>query len=155
MIAKFDPPIARLLRGARAALRKRFPTANELVYDNYNALAIGYGSTDRVSDVIVSLAAYARGVNLYFMYGKSLPDPDGILQGNGSQGRFVRLDMLRRLDDPAVRELMRAAEADSDTPLPRAGRGRTIIKSVSAKQRPRRTGSSGARRPVNLAGRHG
>jgi hypothetical protein len=72
-------------------LRRRFATSVELVYDNYNALAIGWGATDRASDVIVSLAVYASGVNLYFMHGARLPDPKGLLQGGGRQGRFVRL----------------------------------------------------------------
>jgi hypothetical protein len=137
-IAKFDPKIARLARAARAALRKRFPTAIELVYDNYNALAIGYSSTERTSDVIVSLAVYARGVNLYFMYGRSLPDPEHLLQGSGNQGAFIRLDEVAVLDRPAVDALLREAVRDGETPLPKRGRGCTIVKMVSKKQRPRR-----------------
>jgi hypothetical protein len=42
-IARFDPAIGRVVRSARTILRQRFPTAVELVYDNYNALAIGRG----------------------------------------------------------------------------------------------------------------
>jgi hypothetical protein len=56
-IAKFDPAIAKLTRGARAKMRKRLPTAVELVYDNYNALAIGFGPTERTPDAIVTVAA--------------------------------------------------------------------------------------------------
>ena len=137
-IAKFDPAIARLVRSARALLRRRYPTAIELVYDNYNALAIGYSSTERTSDVFFSLAVYARGVNLYFMYGRSLPDPKRLLQGSGNQGGFVRLSDLSVLDHPDVKALMRAAVAQSAPPLPSRGRGRTIVKSISPKQRPRR-----------------
>src|SRR5436190_1239322 len=88
-IAKFDPAIAKLVRSARTVLRKRFPTAVELVYDNYNALAIGYSPTEKTSDAFVSLAVYARGVNLYFIYGAFLPDPQKLLQGSGNQGRFI------------------------------------------------------------------
>src|SRR5689334_3698399 len=91
-IAKFDSPIAKLLRQSRSALRKRFPTAVELVYDNYNALAIGWGPNERASEVIVSLAGFARGVNLYFMHGAKLKDPGGLLEGGGKQGRFIRLE---------------------------------------------------------------
>ena len=137
-IAKFDPAVARLLRAARKELRRRYPTATELVYDNYNALAIGLSSTPRLSDVFVSLAGYARGVNLYFMYGAHLPDPGRRLEGQGTRGRFVRLEDLSVLDEPAVKALLKAAVGQGDTPLPRAGRGRTIVQSVSAKQRPRR-----------------
>jgi len=137
-IAKFDPAIAKLVRAARSVLRKKFPTAIELVYDNYNALAIGYSTSERTSDVLFSLAVYARGLNLYFMYGRSLPDPEGLLQGSGNQGAFVRLDDLSVLDQPGVKALIDTAVRQADPPLPSRGRGYTIVKSVSARQRPRR-----------------
>jgi hypothetical protein len=137
-IDRFEPSIANLVRSARSAIRKRWPTANELVYDNYNFLAIGYSATERTSDVIVSLAVYARGVNLYFMYGRNLPDPEGVLEGAGKQGAFVRLTNIGVLDRPSVKDLLREATEIAKCPLPEVGGGRTIIKSVSAKQRPRR-----------------
>jgi len=136
-IAKFDPAIGRLVRAARSALRHRLPTAIELVYDNYNALAIGFATTERTSDVIVSLAVYARGVNLYFMYGARLPDPHRLLQGGGNQGRFIRLERAATLEEPSVEALLRAAVRLARSPLPSSGRGRTIIRSVSRRQRPR------------------
>ena len=141
-IAKFDPAVAKLARASRAMLRKRFPTAVELVYDNYNALAIGYCATERASDCIVSLAVTSRGVALSFYYGAGLPDPTGILQGNGSQNRYIRLESASRLMDPAVEALIRAAVAKSKAPLPARDKGYLVIKSVSAKQRPRRSGST-------------
>jgi hypothetical protein len=137
-IAKFDPAIAKLVRGARAKVRKRLPTAIELVYDNYNALAIGFGPTERTSEAILSVAAYATGVTLYFIYGASLPDPHGRLEGAGNRGRFVRLTTLAVLDEPAVAELVTAAVAHARAPFRETGRGYTVVKSISAKQRPRR-----------------
>ena len=83
MIDRFDPAIQKVVRAARTKLRKRMPAAVEVVYDNYNALAIGFASSERRGDWIVSLAVYARGVNLYFIYGVALPDPHGLLQGSG------------------------------------------------------------------------
>ena len=80
-IGKFDPSVAKLVRSARRALRKRFPTAIEQVYDNYNFLAIGFCTTERTSDCIVSLTASAKGVALSFYYRASLPDPGRILLG--------------------------------------------------------------------------
>jgi hypothetical protein len=138
-IAKFDPKIARLIRSARSALRKRFPTANELVYDNYNFFVIGYSSTERPSDCIVSLAANAKGIGLSFYYGSSLPDPDKLLQGSGTQNRFIRLESAAMLAQPAVERLIQAAVDQSEIPLPPSAHGRTIIRSISEKQRPRRT----------------
>ena len=137
-IARFDPAVAKLARGARTKLRKLLPTAFELVYDNYNALAIGFGPTERTSEAIVSVAVYARGVNLYFIRGASLPDPDGLLEGDGNQGRFMRLTNASQLDDPKVIALVERAVAYGRGPMARTGRGVTIVKSISAKQRPRR-----------------
>ena len=119
-------------------MRKRLPTALELVYDNYNFLAIGYSSTERASDCVVSLACGANGVSLSFYYGATLPDPDGVLLGSGNQNRFVRLESARTLAEPAVERLIAAALAQAKTPMPASGKTRTIVKSISAKQRPRR-----------------
>ena len=137
-IAKFDPKVAKAIRASRAALRKRFPTANELVYDNYNFFVIGYSTTERPSDCMVSLAANAKGVGLCFYYGATLPDPGKILLGSGNQNRFIRLESAATLAKPDVEALLRAATAQAKTPLPATGRRRTIVRSVAAKQRPRR-----------------
>jgi hypothetical protein len=137
-IAKFDPANAALIRSARTAMRKRLPTALELVYDNYNFFVIGYSSTERASDCVVSLACGANGVSLSFYHGASLPDPDGVLLGSGTQNRFVRLESAKTLTTLAVERLIAAALAQAKTPMPASGTTRTIVKSISAKQRPRR-----------------
>jgi hypothetical protein len=137
-IAKFDPAVAALIRSSRSAMRKRMPTALELVYDNYNFFVIGYSSTERASDCVVSLACGANGVSLSFYHGASLPDPDGVLLGSGTQNRFVRLESAKTLSTPAVERLIAAALAQAATPMPASGKTRTIVKSISAKQRPRR-----------------
>ena len=137
-ISKFDPAIAKLVRSARSGLRKRLPTAIELVYDNYNALAVGFGPTERASEAIVSVAAYARGVNLYFIHGARLPDPHKLLKGSGNQGRFVVFDGPAVLERPEIEAFLRAAIDQATSPWPATGRGYTVIKSISAKQRPRR-----------------
>ena len=108
------------------------------MYDSYNALAIGFASSERKSDAIVSLAVYARGVNLYFIYGAALADPHHLLLGGGNQGRFVRLESAATLDRREIDELLTTAIEEGETPLPPSGRGRIVIKSVSPKQRLRR-----------------
>lgn len=141
-IAKFDPTVAKQIRSCRAALRERFPTAFELVYDNYNFLAIGFCATDRASSCIVSLASQAKGVSLCFYYGAKLSDPDKLLHGGGNQVRFLTLESAETLTNPKVESLLRAATAQGKFPLPTTGKGPTIIKSISAKQRPRRAKST-------------
>src|SRR5215472_8531838 len=121
-IDKFDPKNQAVVRAVRKALRTRLPTANEIVYDNYNFFVIGYSPTERPSDAIISIAANAKGVGLCFIYGASLRDPHKILHGSGNQTRFLRLPGVRTLAEPAVAALVRAAVADSDPPLPKTGR---------------------------------
>jgi hypothetical protein len=143
-IARFTPDVARVAKTARAKVRKLLPGAVELVYDNYNALALAFGPSERTSDVILSIALYPRWVSLFFARGAKLPDPSSILCGSGKLIRHVVLQPVGVLDSAPVRALIKVAVKTHPTPLGR-GRGRTIIKSVSAKQR--------ARRPLEGRGR--
>ena len=136
-IEKFDAKNAALIRSVRKALRKRFPTANELVYDNYNFFVIGYCSTERPSDCILSIAAAANGVGLSFYHGATLPDPHKLLNGSGSQNRFLRIPEVAILSEPNVEALIAAAVAQAEHPLPEGGKGQLIIRSISGKQKPR------------------
>jgi hypothetical protein len=140
-IKKFDSKNAALIRSVRTVLRKRPPTANELVYDNYNFFVIGYCSTERPSDCILSIAAGANGVGLSFYYGATLPDPRKLLLGSGSQNRFIRIESVSTLTRPEVEELITAAIAQAKRPLPENGKGKLIIRSISKKQRQRRKAS--------------
>jgi Domain of unknown function (DU1801) len=108
-IDKFEPKHQTIIRAARKALQKRFPTATELIYDNYNFFVIGFGPTERPSDCIVSIAAAANGVGLCFIRGASLPDPAKVLQGSGKQTRFIRLPTAEVLQQPAVQALLTVA----------------------------------------------
>jgi hypothetical protein len=137
-IAKFNPEHQTLIRATRKALRRRLPTAYELAYDNYNFFVLGYGPTPRPSDCIISMAAGANGVGLCFIRGASLPDPKRILLGSGSQTRFIRVPTVAVLAQPEVEAMIAAALAHSKTKMRDKGRCELVIRSVSAKQRPRR-----------------
>src|SRR5262245_11896756 len=94
-IEKFGPADQRLIRAVRSAIRKRLPTANELVWDNYNFFVIGYSPTDRPSDSIISIAARANGVGLCFIRGATLSDPQKVLQGSGARlGSYVLSQLI-------------------------------------------------------------
>jgi hypothetical protein len=136
-IDKFDAAVARQIRSVRKALRKRLPGAVELVYDNYNFFVIGYGPNERASEAVLSITAQAKGVSICFIQGAKLPDPAGILRGGGIQTRFLRIENAEVLSRAEVEALIRAALTFGKMPMPSA-KGYTVIKSVSAKQRPRR-----------------
>ena len=137
-IAKFDPAVARQIRSVRKALRKRFPGAVELVYDNYNFFVIGYAPNERASEVVLSLAAQAKGITLFFWHGVKLPDPHGLLSGSGKQVRSLQVADGSAIQQAAVEALIVAALALGKTPMP-AEKGYAVVKAVSAKQRLRRT----------------
>jgi hypothetical protein len=136
-IDKFTPDIAATIRRAVAMVSARLPGATILVYDNYNALAIGFGATDRVRSIVCSVAAYPRWVSLFLSNGPALPDPEGLLEGEGNTVRHVKL-IGDRINSPAVAALIDAAAASVATPIDPAGEGRLVIKSISARQRARR-----------------
>jgi len=137
-IAKFSPEMGRRIRALRAALRRRLPHAHELVYDNYNFFVIGYGPTERPSEAVFSLACQASGVALCFLWGAKLPDPQKLLRGSGNQVRSLKLPDAATLDQPAIAALIAAAIKRAPVPFDPTVRPRLIIKSISAKQRPRR-----------------
>ncbi|MBV8594019.1 MAG: hypothetical protein JOZ27_06960 [Caulobacteraceae bacterium] len=139
-LARFAPEVEATATRAIEILRERLPGAFVLVYDNYNALAVGFGPNARTSEAVFSIAVFPRRPSLCFIQGASLADPDGLLRGGGNQVRNVILDTPEVLDDPRVVALMDAALAASPNPIPSAPPGPLIIKSISAKQRPRRPG---------------
>ena len=137
-LAKYTPEIAARAEAILKAMRKRLPHALELVYDNYNALAIGFGPTERTSDAVFSIALYPRWVSLFFLQAKGLDDPDKILKGSGSVAKHIVLAAASDLDSPPVRGMMDQALKKAKIPFDASASRRIIIKSVSVKQRPRR-----------------
>src|ERR1700760_3879608 len=134
----YTPEIAELARKILAKLRKRLPHAMELVYDNYNALAIGFAPSERASEGIFSIAIYPRHINFFFLQGAKLRDLDGLLQGEGSVVRHIRLEDEKTLDRPDVKAMMATAMKMAKVPFDETVKYRLVIKSVSANQRPRR-----------------
>ena len=121
-LAKYAPGVRAVARASIAKMRRRLPGAVEFVYDNYNALVMGFGKTERPSDAILSLVLFPRHVTLCFLEGVALPDPGGILRAGGSQ----------------VRALIEEAVQESGQRFTGRPKRRMIIRAVSAKQRPRR-----------------
>ena len=134
----FAPDVAGVARKALAKLRRRLPYAKELVYDNYNALAIGFAPSERASEGIFSIAIYPKHINFFFLQGAKLPDPDGLLQGEGSVVRHIRLESEKTLDRPDVKAMMATAMKMAKVPFDETMKYKLVIKSVSGKQRPRR-----------------
>jgi hypothetical protein len=137
-IDRFSPEIAADARLALEKMRALVPGARELVYDNYNALAVGFGPNERASNAVVSIVIYPRYITLFFLRGASLPDPDGIFQGNGTVVRHVRLASASTLDEPAIRRAISLALELAPVPIDPKQERQLEIRAVNEKQLPRR-----------------
>jgi Domain of unknown function (DU1801) len=135
---KYTPEIATLARACLSKMRTKLPGAVQLIYDNYNALAIGFGPSGRPSDAIFSIVLYPRWVTLFFLQGAGLPDPNKILKGSGKVVRHIVLAAADDLDKPAIQALMTIALNRARAPIDPAAPGNIEIRSIAAKQRPRR-----------------
>lgn len=134
LIAKVDGKHRDLLISVRKALTRRFPTANELVYDYPHALVIGYSPNENGVEAVVALSANAEGLRLYFLNGPKLPDPTGSLLGSGKQTRYIEVDSLATLKRPEVEAFLKAVVALAKTPLSATGGGQILIKTSASKR---------------------
>jgi hypothetical protein len=138
-MAKYTPAMAKEGRAALLRMRRLVPGAVQMVYDNWNGLVVGFGPTERPSDAVVSILMLPDHVSVCFIQdAPELPDPERLLKGSGNVVRHVKLTSARDLDQPAIRALVKEAVSRSDVPFDPRGRGKLVIRSISAKQRPRR-----------------
>jgi len=135
LIAKFAPAHQRLIGATRRWLRKRLPTAHEVVYEYADCFVISCSPDQRGYAGVFAIRASAEGVRLYFNRGKGLPDPAKLLRGSGKQTRWIHLEGASTLAHPEVARLIEEAIARNRVPFPRTGRGPVVIRSVSARQR--------------------
>ena len=137
LIAKFAPAHRRLVGALRRWLRKRLPTAHEVVYEYNGFFVISYSPSERGYEGVFAVRADADSVRFYFSRGKELPDPAKLLQGS-AQARWIGLEGVSTLARPEVARLIDEALARNRVPFARTGRGPVVIRSVAAKQRRRR-----------------
>ena len=138
LIDKFAPAHLRLVGAMRRSLRKRLPTAHEVVYEYRDWFVISYSPNEHGYEGVLSIRGDANGIKLYFSRGKELPDPAKLLQGAASQVRFINVEGASTLARPEVARLIDEAVARNRVPFARAGRGSVVIRSTSAKKRRRR-----------------
>jgi hypothetical protein len=143
-LTKFLKPYDRNVAETAFLLRDfvigQHPDCNELIYDNYNAVAIGYSTTDRQKELYCHIAVYTKYVNIGFNMGTLLDDPKGLLKGTGNSIRHITVDNIAEFSEKYVRGLLKQAfklSIDSLENGEQKVKGQSIIKSVSAtKKRP-------------------
>ena len=94
----------------RALLLDEMAPCYENIYDAYSAVAIGYGTSEKLGDGIFHIAVYAKGANLGFNDGATLADPKGILEGSGNRIRHIKIRKPEDLERPELRAYIRRAK---------------------------------------------
>jgi hypothetical protein len=137
LITKFAPTHLRLIGAMRRSLRKRLPTAHEVVYEyqNLGAVVISFSPNERGYEGVLGIRADANGIKLFFGRGKELPDPEKLLEGSGNQVRSIDVEGASTLARPAVASLIDEAIVRNPVPFASAGRGSVVIRSAAAKKR--------------------
>lgn len=138
LIAKVAPEYRALIGTMRRSLRKRLPSAHEVVYEYADNFVISYSPDERGYEGVLAIRASAKGVDLYFNRGKDLSDPDELLKGSAKLVRFIHVESASTLKRPAVARLIDAAIAGTRVPFPRGGRGPIVVRSTSARKRSKR-----------------
>ncbi|MDB5032334.1 DUF1801 domain-containing protein [Mucilaginibacter sp.] len=137
----FTPRIQELTLWLRDFVWDLYPECNELIYDNYNALAFGWSPSHILGDTFCSIAVFNdKYVHFGFYWGSKIADPEKILLGNGSQYRYIIIKEKEDLPQDYIKKLMADAYAfsvDKAKDLTKAPKGTTITKSISpVKKRP-------------------
>jgi hypothetical protein len=117
-----------------------YPHCNELIYDNYNALAFGWSPTDRLGHTFCSIAVFEKYLHFGFYWGSQIADPEKKLSGKGNQYRYIKVDTKKDFPVAYMKKLLKEAYANSLAKVKDENQiisGKTIVKSISpTKKRP-------------------
>jgi hypothetical protein len=139
-LSPFDDGIKSIVFWLREFAWDLYPTANELIYDNYNALAFGWSVTDRVGHTFCNIAVGRTSKNIHFgfYWGSKIADPEKKLKGEGNQYRYLLVKDIGKFPKTYIKKLLKEAYAYSMSKVkdPRQlVQGMTITKSVSPVKR--------------------
>ena len=134
LLLPYGQAIQKLAIDLRKLILEEAPEASEFIYEVYT-IADHFTFTGRPSDAFVFTTTHANWVNLGFNFGAVLPDPNGLLRGEGKLIRHVRIAQAADLDAPGVRELVRAAIARAETPDGQAGKPLTVVRRARSDRR--------------------
>ena len=138
---QFNDEIVDLVMWLREFTWDLYPQANELIYDNYNAVAFGWSPTDRLGHTFCSIAVGRSSNNIHFgfYWGNELADPDNILLGQGNQYRYILVTDKKKFPKTYIKKLLKEAYSNSLAKVKdqkQIMNGQTIVKSISDKKRP-------------------
>ena len=139
-LTAFDDRIKEIALWLREFVWDLYPNTNELIYDNYNALAFGWSPTDRVGHTFCSVAVGRSSKNIHFgfYWGSQISDPEKMLLGKGNQYRYILVKSKEDFPKRYIKKLLKEAYANSLAKVKDRSQlmqGATIVKSISPRKR--------------------
>lgn len=143
----FGEEITDLVMWLREFVWDQYPKSNELIYDNYNALAFGWSPTEKVGHTFCSIAVGRTSKNIHFgfYWGSEISDPEKMLIGNGNQYRYLLVTDKNKFPKTYIKKLVKDAYQNSLAKVKDKNlivEGKTILKSISEKKREKKPKSS-------------
>jgi hypothetical protein len=141
-LSPFNEEVQEIALWLREFVWKLYPKTNELIYDNYNAVAFGWSPTEKVGHTFCSIALGRSSENVHFgfYWGSEIDDPEKILLGNGNQYRYILVKDKKSFPKMYMKTLMKDAYANSLKKVKNESEivhGKTVTKSVSTQKRGR------------------
>jgi len=109
LISKHSPAVRALAKKTRAVVLDIFPDANEKTYWGWSNT--WYGLSEKNVDAVFTVSPMKDYVQLYFLRGTELSDPDQLLEGTGKKLRHVNIRKGADLKRTALTRLMKRAVA--------------------------------------------
>lgn len=106
-LTPFSPTTRELAMRTRELVRSTLPGTTERVHPGRNAII--YGRSEKMADWVCYISPFKSRINLGFLRGTELPDPEGLLEGTGNLLRHVKIRTVEDIEKPAIKKLLAAA----------------------------------------------
>jgi uncharacterized protein DUF1801 len=136
LLKPYDPGIQELTFALRQLILEELAPCCESIYELY-IVAIHYGPTHRMKDGICYIGVMKSHINLGFLRGNELVDPQRILEGTGKQMRHIKIRSLEDLFRPAVRAYLQEACERAGYEAA-TGKEKTVATIVKRKSQPKK-----------------
>jgi len=138
-LAPYPTAIQNTALKIRALILATTPNVYELIWDNYNAVAVAYSTSEQLKDAYCHFAVYGKHVNLGFNRGVALVDKKKLFRGKGKLIRHINIIDLADQDTNYLQNLIMDARLLSEERNPKYVAGslefKSVVKSISEKKR--------------------
>ena len=138
LISPYSPQIQKIAFELRSFITNIIPEANELIWDNYNAVAIAYSKSEFLKDAFCHIAVYSKYVNFGFNRGTELSKIKIKLEGKGKLIRHLKVSDLRSFPKKIIEKMIIEAVEISELRNPELNKketeGTSFVMSISEKK---------------------